>query len=121
MGQKMSDGEKVLVAVGVGLSLLGLYYLTAGYDKENDALLIPDVLEDRIDHVVGTLNAKFGKNWVNWSTDQLKAYLRNTMPQPLVALVDVVYAVEQATRRGRIARYTKRQHAIAMATAWGIA
>ena len=44
MGQKMSDGEKLLVGVGVGLGLIGLYYLTAGYDRENNAALIPDSL-----------------------------------------------------------------------------
>jgi ABC-type xylose transport system substrate-binding protein len=120
MGKRMNDDEKFLVGALVGLGALLLYYLTAGTDRENNAALIPDGLEDRIDRVVDTLNAQVGKNWVNWGTGQLKAYLRNTLPPSIITLVDIVYAVEQAARQGRIAGYTKRPRAIATATAQGL-
>lgn len=118
MGKKMSDGEKLLL-FGLGtISVIGLYYLKAGYDHENNAALIPDALENRIDHVVDTLNARVGKNWVTWGAGQLKSYLQNTLPLPLVALVDVVYAVEQESRRIHMASNTKRQRAVATVVAW---
>ena len=121
MGKKMSDGEKILVGVGVGLGLIGLYYLTAGYDRENNAALIPDSLEDRIDHVVNILNANVGKEWGYKGAETLKFILRRALPPYLVALIDVVYAVEQESLRVRMASDTKRRRAVAMAMAWGIA
>ena len=41
-----------------------LYYAQAGRGEENNAALIPDDLEDRIDLVVTRLNAQFGQRWV---------------------------------------------------------
>jgi hypothetical protein len=120
MGKKMSDGEKLLVGVGVGLGLIGLYYLTAGYDRENNAALIPDSLEARIDRVVGTLNTQVGKNWGNFGAEVLKAVLRKSLPGPLVALVDVVYAVELEAKRVRMTSFTKRQRAFQIATRRGL-
>lgn len=117
MEQKMSEEEKFLI--GGALVALGtyiLYYLTTGHGRENNAALIPDTLEDKIDRVVEVLNAQVGKNWAAWGAETLKTYLRNTLPRPLVTLVDVVHAVEQEARRGRIPRYAKRQYAIAIAT-----
>jgi hypothetical protein len=121
MAKKMSDGDKLLL-FGLGtIGVISLYYLTAGYDRDNNAALIPDALENRIDRVVDTLNARVGKNWITWGAGQLKSYLRNTLPQPLVALVDAVYAVEQEARRVPMTSLMKRQRAIATATTRGFA
>jgi hypothetical protein len=121
MAKKMSDSEKLLVGVGVGLGLIGLYYLTAGYDQENNAALIPDPLEDRIDRVVNSLNANVGKEWGYQGAETLKVILRRALPPYLVALVDVVYAVEQESLRVRMASDTKRRRAVAIATGLGLA
>jgi hypothetical protein len=121
MAKKMSDGDKLLVGVSVGLGLIGLYYLTAGYDQENNAALIPDSLENRIDHLVNTLNANVGKEWGYEVAETLKVILRRALPAHLVALVDVVYAVERESLRVRMASETKRRRALAIATARGFA
>lgn len=121
MAKKMSDADKLLVGVGVGLGLIGLYYLTAGYDRENNAAFIPDTLEDRIDRVVNTLNASVGKEWGYQGAETLKFILRRALPPHLVALVDVVYTVEQESLRVRMDSDTKLRHAVAVATARGLA
>lgn len=121
MAKKMSDGDKLLVGVSVGLGLIGLYYLTAGYDQENNAALIPDSLENRIDRVVNTINASVGKDWGYHGAATLKFILRSALPPHLVALVDVVYAVERESLRIRMASDTKRRRAVMLATALGLA
>lgn len=118
MAQKMGDEDKLLLLVLGVAGVLGLYYLTAGYDRENNAALMPDSLEDRIDKVVGELNARVGRNWGNWGAESLKHLLRKLLPGNLVALVDVVYAVEQESRRVAISGHAKRQRASALATAY---
>jgi len=120
MGKKMSDGEKLLVGAGIGLGLIGLYYLTAGYDRENNAAFIPDSLEDRIDRVVNTINAQVGKEWGYQGAETLKLILRGALPPYLVALVDVVYTIEQESRRIRMDSDTKRRRAAMMASARGL-
>jgi len=121
MGRRKSDGDKLLGILLLGLGAGLLYYLKTGLDRENNAALIPDSLEGRIDRVVGALNARFGKNWGAWSAEMLKLYLQNTLPQPLVKLVNVVSAVEQETKWEYMASNTKRQRALTMATAQGLA
>jgi hypothetical protein len=120
MGKKMTDGEKLLL-FGLGtIGVIGLYYLTAGVDQEDNAALIPDALENRIDRVVNTLNTQVGKNWGNLGAEVLRSLLRKVLPGPLVALVDVVYAVELEARRVRMTTYTKRQRAVEIATIRGL-
>ena len=125
MSYRMSDGEKVAVGVAVaGLTVvgaMGLYYLTAGFGRENNAALIPDAIEDRIDHVVDVLNSKVGKRWVTWGAGQLKSFLRSYLPAPLVGLVDVVHAVEKESHRVPMSCSGKRECAKATAIAWGVA
>jgi hypothetical protein len=121
MAKKMSDGDKLLVGLGVGLGLIGLYYLTSGYDRENNAVLIPDSLEDRIDRVVDTLNTSIGKQWVYQGAEMLRFILRKSLPPQLVALVDVVYAVEHEALRVRMASDTKKRRAVVRAAALGLA
>lgn len=120
MGKKKSDGEKLLI-FGLGaIGLIGLYYLTAGYDRKDNAALIPDAFEDRIDQVVGVLNAQFGKNWSRFGAEVLKSSLRKTLPATLVALVDAIYAIELESRRSFMSSYTKQQRTIAVAGASGL-
>lgn len=121
MGRKKNDGDKLLGLLLIGLGGIALYYLKAGADRENNAALIPDALEDRLDRVIGTLNAQVGKNWGNFGAEVLKVVLRKALPGPLVALVDVVYAVEQESLRVLMASDTKRRRAAVMATARGLA
>jgi hypothetical protein len=121
MGKKTSDGEKLLGAALIALGLFGLYYLTAGAGRENNAALIPDKIEDRIDGVIDALNARVGKNWGGRALAVLKYLLRGALSAPLVALVDVVYTVEQEARSGLIPSYAKRQRAVVRATTLGLA
>lgn len=121
MGRKKNDGDKLFGLLLLGLGGIALYYLKAGADRENNAALIPDALEDRIDHVVNILKADFGKEWVYQGAETLKFILRRALPSYLVALVDVVYVVEQESLRVRMASDTKRRRAVAMATVRGLA
>jgi hypothetical protein len=116
MAQKAGNPDKLILGAAVaGLGLIALYYLKAGYDREN-AAFIPDSVENQIDDLVRTLNVTFGPNWVSYGAEYLKAYLRYTLPPGLVRLVDVVYQVELLARRGYIHGWTKRAQAIAMAS-----
>lgn len=117
MGQRKNDGDKLLGILLLGLGVGLLYYLKTGLDRENNAALIPDSLENRIDRVVSALNVRFGKNWGNWSTEMLQYYLQTMLPRPLVALVNVVSAVEQEARHIHMTSHTKRQRAITIASA----
>lgn len=121
MGQRKSDGDKFFGLVLLALGAVTLYYLKVGSDRENNAALIPDSLEDRIDRVVGALKARFGKNWGDWGAETLKSYLQNTLPRPLVALVNVVSTVEQEARHIHMTSHTKQQRAVTIATARGLA
>lgn len=117
MAKRKSDGDKLLGIALIALGAACLYYLKAGSDRENNAALVPDALEDRIDLVVRTLNTRVGKDWGNRAIETLKLLLRKVLPVPLVALVDVVYAVEQEARRVNMASRTKRNRAAVMAVA----
>lgn len=117
MAKRKSDGDKLLGGALIALGAACLYYLKAGPDRENNAALIPDALEDRIDLVVRTLNTRVGKDWGNRGIETLKLLLRRVLAVPLVALVDVVYTVEQEARRVSMASRTKRNRAAVMAVA----
>jgi hypothetical protein len=121
MGKKKSDGEKLFFGLLAGAGVIGLYYLTAGAGRENNAALIPDSIENRIDRLVATLNTQVGKDWGNRGVEALKVSLRRTLPPHLVTLVDVVYAVEQEARWLHTASNAKRLRAVTMANARGLA
>jgi hypothetical protein len=111
MGQKKGDDgwwKLLLLILAVG----GLYYTQAGRGEENDAALIPNSLEGRIDRVVAELNKQFGKRWVDWGMGALKSHLQKVLPPQVVALVEVVSAVELASRRTPMTSYAKQQAAI---------
>ena len=115
MGKRKADGDKLIGAVLVALGAACLYYLKAGATDKDNAALIPDAVEDRIDALVTALNARVGKDWVKYGVEALKLSLRGVLPAPVVALVNVVYAVEQESRRVSLSSAAKRQRASAMA------
>jgi len=118
----MSVESKFLIGSAVvGLGAVGLYYLTAGWGREKNAALMPDALEDRLDMVVEALNGHVGKDWVDRGAEGLKKALRTVLPGPLVALVDVVHAVETEATRQRMSGNTKQRRAQATAVEWGLA
>ena len=115
MGKRKSDGDKLIGALLIALGAACLYYLKAGATEKDNAALIPDAVEDRVDALVAALNARVGKDWVKYGAEALKLSLRKALPAPMVALVDVVYAVEQEARRVSLSSAAKRQRAAAIA------
>ena len=114
--RKNEDGWWIafgLTAIGAAL----LYYTQTGVGKENDAALIPNSLEGKIDSLVATLNQRFGKRWVDLGVDAIKYYLQNTLPAPLVKLIDTVSSVELISRGIPMASYAKQQLAVQKALA----
>jgi len=97
---------------GLGVIAVGcfLYYSRAGKGEDN-ALLIPDALENRLDQVVDALNRAFGPKWVNVGMSTLHSYLMRTMPG-VGGLVEAVYRVELEYRQYVNAGAAKRQAAI---------
>ncbi len=100
------------------LAAAGVYYAQRGQGKENDAILIPNNIEGRIDFLVDALNKAFGHGWLNLGVKELRAYVGTTLP-PLLALVDIVSAVEQWSRSRYIPMrgYEKKQAAVQRAYA----
>lgn len=106
--------------IALGLTAIGaalLYYVQTGVGKENDAALIPNSLEGKIDSLVATLNQTFGKRWVDLGLYQLKSSLQKTLPAPLVKLIDVVSSVELISRGIPMTSYAKQQLAVQKALA----
>ena len=96
-----------------------LYYAQAGRGDDN-AALIPDSLEERIDLVVSKLNRQFGQGWVNLSFDMLSSYLKHTLPPAVVTLVGVIYQVELMARQVRMTSLQKQQDAANQARLRGL-
>jgi hypothetical protein len=114
----LTKNDKTALMVGGGL--LGgalLYYLMAGAGSEKNAALIPDAIEDRLDLVVKVLDRRFGKVWVDRGISALKSALSETLPGPVVALVDAVVAAEKLGRQQRWTGAYKRVHAMRLAGA----
>ena len=116
MGRGKSGGDDwgafILILLGIGVGAAALYYTNAGQGEENNAALLPDDLEGRIDLVVTALNKKFGKAWVNFGFNVLVSYLQKTLPPEVVALVNVISRVEQLSKTTRMDSYTKQQTAV---------
>lgn len=114
-GRNGSGGGLVALLVG-GVVVAGgllLHYLTSGVG-EDDASLIPNAIEDRLDRVVDALNRRFGKQWVQYGIDTLRSGLASMLPQPMVQLVSVVHQVEQAGIRNGWTGDQKRCRAAGM-------
>jgi hypothetical protein len=95
------------------LVVVGLIYLKTGRG-ENDAPLIPNSLEGKIDLVVAALNQQFGHQWVGVALDALQAHIERTVPQ-VAALVNAVQAAEKAYRNIPNAGSAKKQYALQIA------
>jgi hypothetical protein len=98
------------------LGLAFLYYARTGLEKENDAALIPNNLEDQIDALISALNKRFGKPWVELGLGVLERYVQGALPASLVVLVRLVSQVENISKRRFMTGYEKRQLAVQMWT-----
>lgn len=117
-GRNGSGGGLAALLVG-GVVVAGgllLHYLTSGVG-EDDASLIPNAIEDRLDRVVDALNLRFGKQWVQYGIDTLRSGLASMLPQPMVQLVSVVQQVEKAGIRNGWTGYQKQCQAAGMCQA----
>jgi len=107
------DWGKVLgIVIGVGIGAIAVYYLTAGRGEVDNAALIPDDLEGRIDFVVEALNGQFGKLWVDRGLDAVEIYLKGILPWQVVALIGVIYQVEQLSKTRYMNSQAKKETAI---------
>jgi len=61
---------------------------------------------------LSALNQRFGKRWIDLGIDALKYYLQNTLPAPLVKLIDTVSLVALISRRIPMTSYAKQQLAV---------
>lgn len=105
-----------LVGGALALGAAALYYLKSGAGAD-DAMLIPNTIEGRLDRVLEALNQRFGKRWVNQTLSTLQQGLSTILPTPLVALVDTVYRVEQYGRQVGWSGNQKRCQAAGMCSA----
>jgi hypothetical protein len=105
-------GKILGIVLGVGIGAVAVYYLTAGRGDESDAALIPDDLEGRIDFVVGALNRRFGKPWVDYGLNALEIYLKGILPWQVVALIGVIYQVEQLSKTRYMNSQAKKETAV---------
>lgn len=101
---------------GLGLVAALLYYLKEGAGSENDAALIPNSIEAKLDRIVDALNQRFGRQWVNQGLARLEQGLTGFLPAPLVAMVEVVHKTEQWAKQQQaygvaINSYGKRRYA----------
>src|SRR5437763_1807948 len=109
MARKKDDGWGIVVGVGLFALVAILYYSQTGQGA-NDAALIPNQLESKIDQLVAVLNNRLGHQWLAFGIYEIRSYLQRTQPQ-LLALVDVVVKVEQLSKSMQI---NKRQSALRM-------
>lgn len=111
--RKGGDDIGLLVGLGI-LALVGIvYYSKVGRGEENDATLIPNDLEGKIDFVVKKLNEKFTKQWVDRGFNFISSYFQKTYPS-LALVVNMVVYVEQSSRQQLVpmTSYAKQQAAV---------
>lgn len=114
MAKKTNFDGWLITAVGIGLGLAFLYYTQTGLGKENDAALIPNSPEEKIDLLISALNRRFGKNWIEFGLGVLTHYVESALPAPLVVLLRVVAEVENISKHRFMTGYDKRQLALQM-------
>jgi hypothetical protein len=90
-----------LLALGVAL-----YWLVARGPRRRAS--VPASVEDRIDHVVETLNERYGKDWGDMEVGALEAAMHGVLPAPLLPLLDVVHLVEEHAAQWGLSSTTKR-------------
>lgn len=101
---------KALLGLAVFGGTIALYtYLKTGVGAQKSPFL-PDVVEDKIDALVGWLNKKYGRRWVQRGLSTLQHAVEVGMPG-LAGVLNAVFAAEQATRGQRATSQEKRQNA----------
>ena len=87
---------KALLGLAVFGGTIALYtYLKTGAGAKKSPFL-PEAIEDRIDNLVGWLNKRFGKRWVQRGLTTLQHAVELGMPG-LAGVMNAVFAAEQAT------------------------
>lgn len=114
----MND-ETILEFIGFAILGFALTRLFAPRTSRRPARL-PAAPEHRIDAVVATLNRTFGKDWVHMSAGRLKSRLRDALPAPLLALVEVVHMIEDHATDRPLSGATKRWWATRQAARAGL-
>lgn len=117
MARRMSTEGKVFTTLAVGVGGFLLYYLVSGAGSEKNAPLIPDSIEGRLDAVVDALNAKLGREWVNYGIHVLEAALSKALPPGLTALISFVHQAEQIGFQRRLSGPQKRMVAVQLVRA----
>lgn len=100
MARRKTNHTGWILAGGAALAAL-LYYVKEGAGSAQDAALIPDSIEEKLDRVVDALNERFGKRWVDRGLAALERGLSSVLPTPLVALVSAVHQAEQWAKQQR--------------------
>ncbi len=106
----------ILGGLGIAVATALLYAVKAGAGSENDAALIPNSIEAKLDRIVDALNQRFGRQWVNQGLASLERGLTAILPTSLVAMVDVVHKTEQWAKQRQaygftVNSYEKRRYA----------
>lgn len=112
MAKKGDENWGIWAVLGVIAGFVVLHYAQTGRGDENNAPLIPDSVEGKIDLVVAELNRRFGKPWVDAGFYAVISHLQRTLPPPVVAVTNAVFEVEQMSRYVRMTGPQKRQAAI---------
>ena len=120
MAKKKDFDAWLIGGVCIGLGVLFLYQRRTGWGTENDAALIPNALEDKIDVVITALNNRFGKAWVEYGMQAIEGYARNALPAALVALIAIVVEVENSSKRRFMTGFDKQQRAAQIARERGL-
>lgn len=104
--RKFSDGEKVAGVAAAVVAAGFIAWLVTGKDP----------VEEQIDKVVGALNqTQYRKGWGAFGVAVLKRALGGTLTGELIALVDVVHAVEHLGAQHGWSGLRKQQQAVAYA------
>lgn len=111
MAKKGDENWGIWAVLGVLAGFVVLHYAQTGRGDENNAPLIPDSVEGKIDLVVAELDRRFGKPWVDAGFYAIIAHLQRTLPPPVVAVANAVFEVEQMSRYVRMTGLEKKQAA----------
>jgi len=95
---KMKDKTKLLLGLAGSLLVGSVGFLTLAYARSGrrgqGSPLIPDKLEHQIDHLIGWLDRRLGKEVVDRGLDALQAGLKGTAPDVLLQLLEHVFHVD---------------------------
>lgn len=100
------EEETIKSLIGLALLSVTAYLLADLVTPRSPAPTEP--VEDRIDHLVETLNSTFGRDWPHLRPGTLQTRLRRSLPARHVALVPVVLMVEDCAAHQPLSGPTKR-------------